>query len=33
MPEQLSDTLGTYEYDNPFAGGIMPVVTEVVTLK
>ncbi|PAQ15063.1 head decoration protein [Bacillaceae bacterium SAOS 7] len=33
MSEQLASTLGTREYDHLFAGGVMPVVTETVTLK
>lgn len=33
MPEQLANTLGTVDRDNLFAGGVMPVVTETITLK
>lgn len=33
MPEQLASTVGTYEFDNLFAGGTMPVVVGSVTLK
>ena len=33
MAEQLVNTLGTFEPDNLFAGGKMPVVTESIKLK
>lgn len=33
MPEQLVSTIGTFEHDKLFAGGISQVVTGSVTLK
>ncbi|MFS0766045.1 head decoration protein [Peribacillus phoenicis] len=33
MPEQLGNTLGSFEYDNLFAGGVQPVVTDSIIVK
>lgn len=33
MPEQLVSTTDSLTYDNLFAGGVMPVVADSVTLK
>ena len=33
MPEQLGNTIGTFEPDNLFAGGVQPVVTDSITVK
>lgn len=33
MAEQLASTLGEFEHDNLFAGGVQPVVTEEILLK
>lgn len=31
--EQLANTIGSFEYDNLFAGGVANVVTDTVTVK
>lgn len=33
MPEQLGTTIGKFTYDNLFAGGVQPVVTDSITVK
>ncbi|MGE6379556.1 head decoration protein [Peribacillus muralis] len=33
MPEQLGTTIGSFEYDNLFAGGVQPVVTDSIIVK
>ena len=33
MPEELGKTIGTFEYDNLFAGVVQPIASEAITMK